>query len=316
MTSGGVLLEEEKKWCVYMHRNTINNKVYIGITQMPAYKRWGKNGNGYKKNQEVFYRAIQKYGWDNFEHIIWCDGLSQEKAKQWEVRLIALFQTNCCRYKNPEYGYNMTDGGDGTSGFRHTEESIQKMKKPHPSIQGENNIWYGTHLTEEIRDKISERAKERYTIPQNNPFYGKKHSEESINQMKEFARKRWSNPEEKEKIRQIAKERFKNPENNPMYGKHHTEEAKEKMRQAKNGKYVGINNPNYGKGRHVIQLSVQGEYIIEYVSADEAERITEINSANILKCCNHKPHHNTAGGFKWIFKDEYEELNNINGGNK
>ena len=53
---------------IYLHRNKINNKVYIGQTIQSPEERW-KNGNGYK-GCYYFYNAIQKYGWDNFEHII------------------------------------------------------------------------------------------------------------------------------------------------------------------------------------------------------------------------------------------------------
>lgn len=31
---------EEKKWCVYMHRNKVNNKVYIGIANQKPKYRW------------------------------------------------------------------------------------------------------------------------------------------------------------------------------------------------------------------------------------------------------------------------------------
>lgn len=58
-----------KKYIVYLHRNKINNKCYVGQTcQKPEY-RWGKNGWHYHE-QPYFYRAIEKYGWDNFDHII------------------------------------------------------------------------------------------------------------------------------------------------------------------------------------------------------------------------------------------------------
>ncbi len=37
---------------------------------------------------------------------------------------------------------------------------------------GENNQWYGKHLPEELRRKISEKAKERYKDKRNHPNYG------------------------------------------------------------------------------------------------------------------------------------------------
>ena len=59
----------ENNYTVYMHKNKINGKVYIGITsQQPVKRRWRK-GSCYK-NCNKFYKAIQKYGWNNFEHII------------------------------------------------------------------------------------------------------------------------------------------------------------------------------------------------------------------------------------------------------
>ena len=52
-----------------MHRNKVNQKVYVGMTyQDPPQLRW-KSPTLYKPCL-LFYRAIQKYGWDKFEHII------------------------------------------------------------------------------------------------------------------------------------------------------------------------------------------------------------------------------------------------------
>lgn len=67
---------EEKNYTVYLHINRINRKVYVGITSMKVECRW-KEGKGYKK-WEVMNRAISKYGWNNFDHIIFCK-TSKEK---------------------------------------------------------------------------------------------------------------------------------------------------------------------------------------------------------------------------------------------
>ena len=85
----------KEKWCVYIHRNKINNKAYIGYTKNNPQKRWGKNSYGYQF-QRAFARAIKKYpDWDNdWEHIIFMDNLSEEEAKRIEILMIALFKTN------------------------------------------------------------------------------------------------------------------------------------------------------------------------------------------------------------------------------
>ena len=53
-------------YIVYMHISP-SNKKYIGITKQEPNRRW-RNGQGYKG--QVFYNAIEKYGWKNIQHII------------------------------------------------------------------------------------------------------------------------------------------------------------------------------------------------------------------------------------------------------
>jgi predicted GIY-YIG superfamily endonuclease len=65
-------------YTVYQHKNKINGKVYIGITSQKLEQRWGSQGCNYKSSPH-FYSAIQKYGWDNFEHNILFD-LTKEQA--------------------------------------------------------------------------------------------------------------------------------------------------------------------------------------------------------------------------------------------
>ena len=60
----------KRDYTVYLHINKVNKKVYVGITSMRVENRW-REGKGYKKC-EIMNKAILKYGWSNFEHIILC----------------------------------------------------------------------------------------------------------------------------------------------------------------------------------------------------------------------------------------------------
>ena len=86
-----------------------NSKKYIGITSKNVQSRWRK-GLGYF-NHKYFYNAIKKYGWNNIEHKIICTSLTENEAKEMERELILKYNT-----LNREYGYNLTQGGDGRVG--------------------------------------------------------------------------------------------------------------------------------------------------------------------------------------------------------
>lgn len=91
-------------YTVYAHINKINGKMYIGVTRQELHKRFGKTGNGYKG--QGFYTAIQKYGWDNFDHETIASGLTKEEAENFEILLINKLKT-----RNDKYGYNRAIGG-------------------------------------------------------------------------------------------------------------------------------------------------------------------------------------------------------------
>lgn len=99
---------------VYEHVNKVNGKRYIGITSYSLEERSGLNGQRYTKDhQEVFYNAIQKYGWNNFEHNIIAQNLSFDEAAQLEKELIKKYHTYI--HDSLANGYNMTYGGEGHS---------------------------------------------------------------------------------------------------------------------------------------------------------------------------------------------------------
>lgn len=111
----------EKKWKVYVHVNKTNGKRYVGITSKPKIEHRWSNGYGYKENPH-FYSAIEKYGWDGFEHKVLLSGVSEKEAKMAERMLISIWRT-----QDAAYGYNMTSGGDGTPDYHPSAETRAKL---------------------------------------------------------------------------------------------------------------------------------------------------------------------------------------------
>ena len=152
----------EHNYTVYMHKNKINGKIYIGITRQEPKKRWN-NGIGY--NNQYFKRAIEKYGFDNFEHLILYERLTQKEAEQKEIELITFYKSN-----QRKFGYNIANGGN-TIG-KHSEKTKTKISNAHKGKkQSEelkkrlikantgNKYRFGSHQTEEAKRKISEANK-------------------------------------------------------------------------------------------------------------------------------------------------------------
>ena len=135
-------------YTVYQHKNKINGKVYIGITSRIPEDRWGTNGCNYKSSPH-FYSAIQKYGWDNFEHNILFENLTKEQACIKEQELI-----NCFNSMNREFGYNFTSGGEI---FTLNEDARKKISI---SMIGNKN-GLSNPCSEEKKTKISKSQKGR-----------------------------------------------------------------------------------------------------------------------------------------------------------
>ena len=169
-------------YTVYMH-TTPSNKVYIGITEQKPEQRW-RNGNGYKNN-EHFYRAILKYGWDNIKHEIICQApMSAAQAGAIEKSFIHLYDST-----NPDKGYNHSIGGEG--GALGVHQSAETRKKISESQKGRTPAMKGKHLSQETRKKLSELRKGA-----NNPHYGKHPSAETLRKMSEASKRSYlNNPE-------------------------------------------------------------------------------------------------------------------------
>lgn len=108
---------------VYKITNSVNNKVYIGITTKSLDYRWrGHLIQLRQNNQRTLYRAIQKYGQENFS-IEEIDRATTEKD------LGLLEQKYILQYNSfGSGGYNMCAGGVGPLGMKHSEEIRNRIK--------------------------------------------------------------------------------------------------------------------------------------------------------------------------------------------
>ena len=184
-------MNDKKQYCVYVHTNKTNGKKYFGITCQKPEERW-RRGNGYK-NSEAFYPAIQKYGWDGFDHDIVASGLTKSEAEKLEIKLICEHQT-----QNKEHGYNIKEGGNAP---QQTEEIKKKISETH---MGPLNPMYGKHHTEQEKKNLSEKMS-----GEKNPRYGKKLSEETRKRISDALTGRHLSEDQKQKLAVITSNRFK-----------------------------------------------------------------------------------------------------------
>ena len=135
---------------VYLIRNQINGKIYVGESHNPQH-RWqqhcwtAKNENKSTKDFTYFHRAIRKYGEDNFILKVVGVWSSETEALMHETEWIETLKDFGCIL------YNLTKGGEGSSGYKHTEEAKIKMSQFHS----------GKILKEETKNKISNSLKGR-----------------------------------------------------------------------------------------------------------------------------------------------------------
>lgn len=73
----------------------------------------------------------------------------------------------------------------------------------------------------------------------------------------------------------------------------------------------GSNGAGLAKGKIVQKYSLQGQFIEQYPSANQAGIENNINGRNITSCCNGQ--RNQAGYFQWKWKDSEKEIQPIKG---
>ena len=129
---------------IYLIKNKINNKIYIGQTSQEGgfNKRYGYKGIGiervfncfiYKRDHNEYYneyllKEIEKYGFQAFEVIEEFDvAYSKEELDKLEYMYIEIYNS-----RDEKFGYNKEYGGTNN---RKTEEHKIKIGKSNPSAK-------------------------------------------------------------------------------------------------------------------------------------------------------------------------------------
>ena len=146
---------------VYVIENMLDNKKYVGITSLGALKRFEQHVyDASKGSNYLLHKAIRKHGLSVFKLTIIevCD--TWKHACDAEIRVIAELKTH-----GPN-GYNLTDGGDGVIGHKHSEETKNLIRT---ALQGKfvsnetrkkiGDKHRGKILSDETRKKISIKQK-------------------------------------------------------------------------------------------------------------------------------------------------------------
>lgn len=146
----------------YAHYKPKGGLFYIGKgSQRRAYNTRDRNIH--------WKRVVEKYGKPHVEILAYWE--TEKESLEHEKLLISCFK---------QMGYvltNKTDGGEGVSGFKHTEEIKKHLSN---SMKGKKSHRKGKVLSESHKSNIALSK------------LGKKYSEESRKKMSESAKLRWA----------------------------------------------------------------------------------------------------------------------------
>lgn len=279
---------------IYKITNLVNNKIYIGQTRFDTKVRLHQHFYEAKKGNLQFplYRAIRKYGEDNFQLDIIEeveDNILNERERYWIKYYDSYIKNN--------KGYNCTYGGEGNITIDRTEVY---------------ELWDKGFSIQEIANKLSH---DRSAI--------RKILQEYENYNKEESNLRGDKAQAKNRFQSINQYDLNGNFLNSYYNMH---EAERQTGISSKSIYLGVHLQQKVVGgfqwrfsndkenlvtdlskekiikykQKVKQIDIETNDIINiYESAAEAYKKTGINSTSIRRVCQDKQ--KTAGGYKWAY---------------
>ena len=278
-----------------------NGKVYIGQT----YKGSNRFGNHIEYHKQPVHFAMLKYPDYKKEILEYC---SIDEVDEREQFYIALYHS-----MEKPFGYNLTSGGNKNKQWAPEvrQRIIEKLKNPSEETRrkmsarsaGSRNPMYGIHrkLAENphskpisLYDLSGNKLREfdcikRAVIELELPKYASSqivaNCRGKILSAHGFI---WRYTEDKEPVLAYKRKTTK--------GFKHSDESKEKMRKSRLGKIGGP------RAKAVLQYDLDGNFIQEFISANNADVRLKLSRGNVYSACIGKK--KSVGGFMWRFKTE------------
>lgn len=264
---------------IYVFENKINGKLYIGKTTELYSRRYNEHKyNAFSKQiKTYFYNALRKYSWEEFNrYVIYqteeCSSLLivNEIICKKEIFYIDMFRSD-----SPEFGYNLTKGGDGIVGYKFSEEQRKNMSKArqgklHPNFGNFNNSTSIAVLQFDLEYNLVNKWSSMSEIERQLGYKSNNISRCCSNLLCTYKGYIW--------VKELD------------YFEGYLEKFKSRVNCKSNDKMV-------------LQYSFIGELLAEWVSAAEASRHIGCDGSTISGAAKGKfPH---GKGFIWIYKSEY-----------
>lgn len=262
---------------VYQHARKDTGAVFY------AGKGRGKRAHNFNARSKYWKNVAKAAGGVNVQLVV--AGIDEEFAFLVEQECIDVMRRRGIKL------VNLTNGGDGTSGWVPSEETRRKIgeaNKRTPKASGERHGMYGKKHTPESLAKMSASHKGKLT-GEAHPFYGKRHSDET-----------------KAKISKNRKGKGLGVDN-PFYGRKHTDEAKAKMAAP----HIGRKQSEEERGRRsesALKYAETGKLSrpvlcvtngVKYYGLNDAAKQLGLHRQSIRGVCNGKL--KQTGGYIFIW---------------
>lgn len=294
-------------YCIYKHTLILDcphkGYSYIGQTVQNPQRRWRPNGSAYK--DQIFGKAIQKYGWENFEHSILCANIETvEEANKLEEYYIKYYHT--CIYDPDCRGYNVSFGGYNRENYGKVVLQLDLNKNILNEFPSVSAAARSVNLNP---DRISRCCNHKNTVKAAAGYFWCFKKDYAIFE-----------PTKLQKIKIYQLDSNKNILN--IFDS--IADAGIYLNKPKNNNISTCikNNTNYAYGYYWCKIDDYDSLIINsdqhikeiycvdldktFKSITDAAIFAEVSPSVISRCCNNLQQH--AGGYKWMYKTDYNKL--------